>query len=176
MSTTEVRIATIGAAHGLHGDVKLRVHTDNPTHRLRVGATFTTEPAQAGPLVLARVVDHSGTTAVRFDGCSDRTAAEQLRGVVLLAPAEPEEDAWYPDQLVGLNAQRPDGRALGQIVAVQHSPAHDLLVLAEPNGQRTQIPFVSAIVPDVDIAAGIVVIDAPTGLLTLDTATGAGDP
>ncbi|MFV0251739.1 MAG: ribosome maturation factor RimM [Beutenbergiaceae bacterium] len=168
MTLGYVRVATLGAAHGLQGDITLRLHTDDPAGRLQVGTRFVTEPAHTGPLELVRVREHSGTTQARFAGYENRTAAEQLRGVVLLAPERPEADAWYPDQLVGLAAQRPDGTDLGQIVAVQHSPAHDLLLLAEPGGARTQIPFVAAIVPRVDPEAGVVVIDAPAGLLAID--------
>jgi 16S rRNA processing protein RimM len=54
---------------------------------------------------------------------------------------------------------------LGDLVAVQHSGAQDLLVVRRPDGRERLVPFVAAIVPTVDVAGGRVVIDAPGGLL-----------
>jgi len=164
----QVRVATLAAAHGLKGDVKLRLHTDDPAARLVPGTRFATDPADVGPLELTAVVEHSGSTYARFAGYADRTAVEALRGVVLLADRENEDDAWYPEQLAGLEARRPDGTVIGTIAGVQHLPAHDVLLLTEPDGARTLVPFVTAIVPEVDVEGGFVVIDPPLGLLAAD--------
>lgn len=163
-------MATLGAPHGLSGDIRLRLHTDDPAGRLVVGAVFATDPATAGPLEVVAVAARGGTVHARFAGHADRTAAEALKGVVLLADPEPEDDAWYPHELIGLAAVRPDGTPLGAIEGVRHLPAHDMLVLAEPGGARTLVPFVEQIVPEVDAGAGRVVIDAPHGLLAVDQA------
>jgi 16S rRNA processing protein RimM len=165
-----VRVATLGAAHGLKGDVRLQLHTDDPTGRLLPGTRFTTDPAGVGPLVLSAVVERGGSTFARFEGYPDRTAVETIRGTVLLAPpsTDDEPDAWYPEQLTGLEARRPDGTVIGTVTGVQHLPAQDALVLRETDGARTLIPFVTAIVPTVDVAGGFVVVDAPLGLLAAD--------
>jgi 16S rRNA processing protein RimM len=168
--TDLVRIATLGTAHGLKGEVKLRLHTDDPEGRLVPGTRFVTDPAEVGPLQLERAAERSGSTYARFVGYEDRSAVEQLRGVVLLAEPVLDDDAWYPEQLQGLRAERPDGTELGTVAAVQHLPAHDVLVLIEPDGARTLVPFVAAIVPVVDVDGGRVVIDAPAGLLAVDAA------
>lgn len=167
-----VRVATLGAAHGLAGDVRLQLHTDAPGTRLVPGARFVTDPASAGPLEVSAVVVRNGTTYAKFAGHPDRTAAEALRGTVLLAEPllEDDDDAWYPEQLAGLQARRPDGEVVGTIAGVQHLPAQDALVLLEPDGARTLVPFVAAIVPTVDVDGGFVVIDAPHGLLAADAA------
>ena len=70
-------------------------------------------------------------------------------------------------QLVGLKAVAVDGEPLGEVVGVEHGPAADLLVLARPSGGRALVPFVKAIVPSVDLAAGRVVLTPPEGLLDL---------
>lgn len=163
-----LRVATVGAAHGLKGDVRLQLHTDSPGTRLIPGARFTTDPPSAGPLELASAVERSGSLYARFAGHDGRTAAEALRGVVLLAEPEPEAEAWYPEQLAGLQARRPDGSVVGTISGVRYLPAQDMLVLDEPDGARTLVPFVEAIVPVVDVDGGFVVIDAPAGLLAAD--------
>ena len=165
-----VRVATLGPAHGLKGELRLHLHTDAPGTRLVPGARFVTEPSTAGPLEVTAAVERNGTTYVRFAGYDDRTAVESLRGVVLLAEPllEDDDDAWYPEQLAGLQGRRPDGEVVGTIAGVQHLPAHDSLVLIEPDGARTLVPFVTAIVPTVDVDGGFVVIDAPHGLLAAD--------
>lgn len=165
-----LRLATVGAARGLAGQVRLRLHTDDPRARLAVGTTVITEPAEAGPLTVASLSQVQRHWYATFTGVTDRTAAEALHGVLLLAPpdtAEPE--AWYPHQLAGLRAERVDGTLLGTIDGVEHLPAQDALVLMEVGGARTLVPFVTEIVPVVDVRGGRVVLDPPGGLLAQDT-------
>lgn len=165
-------VARIGRAHGLRGEVALDVRTDAPDERLAPGTVLATEPASAGPLTVVRTRVQQGRWFVAFDEVCDRTAAEALRGVELVVEArsEVDEDAWYPHELVGLRAVATDGRHLGEVEGLEHAPAHDLLVLREPGGERTLVPFVGAIVPVVDVAGGRVVLDPPGGLLASDAA------
>lgn len=160
-----LRLATIGPAHGLRGEVRLLVHTDDPEQRLAPGAQVVTEPADVGPLTVAALRTHRDQFHARFDGHSDRTAAEELRGVVLLAPPEPEPEAWYPHELRGLRARDAHGQEVGTVETVQHLPAQDVLVLRTTGGQQVLVPFVTEIVPEVDITGGTVTIAAPPGLL-----------
>ncbi|UFU05209.1 ribosome maturation factor RimM [Ruania halotolerans] len=164
-----VRIATVGAPHGLRGDVRVAVHTDDPQGRLAVGSRLSSEGPPARELVVAAVRRQQPHWYVRFDGVSDRAGAEALRGLELFAPAsESEDDAWYPHELTGLRAERPDGSAIGIVEGIRHLPAHDVLVVREIAGARTLVPFVSAIVPTVDVSGARVVIDPPPGLLAAD--------
>ncbi|MBD7918897.1 ribosome maturation factor RimM [Cellulomonas sp. Sa3CUA2] len=165
-------VARIGRPHGLRGEVALDVRTDAPQERLVVGARFATEPAAAGPLVVAQVRDAQGRWYATFEQASDREGAEALRGVALVVESDDEphdDDGWYPHELVGLRAEHvADGRLLGEVVGLEHLPAHDVLVLREPDGARTLVPFVEAIVPVVDVAGSRVVLDPPGGLLAAD--------
>lgn len=161
-----LRIATIGAPHGLRGLVRLRVHTDDPRGRLAVGTTLTTEAS--GALTVASLQRRESQWYATFEGYPDRTAVEALRGVTLLAEPEQEADAWYPHELAGLSVEDRSGRVLGRILGLEHHPAHDVLVLEESSGHRTLVPFVTAIVPEVDVAGGRIVIDPPLGLLGAD--------
>lgn len=165
-------VARIGRAHGLRGEVALDLRTDAPDERLAVGARLQTEPAAAGPLTVERTRVQQGRWHVTFAEVHDRTAAEALRGVELVVEAadSDEDDAWYPHELAGLRAEHVDGRVLGEVVGLEHLPAHDMLVLREPDGARTLVPFVRAIVPVVDVAGGRVVLDPPGGLLASDAA------
>lgn len=168
----ELTVARIGRPHGLRGEVLLDVRTDAPEERLVVGARFATQPVSAGPLTLTSVRRAQERWYVTLDRAPDRTAVEALRGVELVVDADAEdddEDAWYPHQLVGLRAEHvDDGRLLGEVVGLEHLPAHDVLVVREPAGERTRVPFVRAIVPVVDVPGGRVVLDPPGGLLAAD--------
>lgn len=168
----QLTVARIGRAHGLRGEVALDLRTDSAPDRLAVGASLRTEPAGAGPLTVVGTRVQQGRWYVTFAGVADRTAAEALRGVELVveAPASDEDDAWYPHELAGLRAEHVDGRVVGEVVGLEHGPAHDLLVVREPDGARTLVPFVRAIVPVVDVAGGRVVLDPPGGLLAADAA------
>ncbi|MDM8083562.1 ribosome maturation factor RimM [Cellulomonas cellasea] len=168
----QLTVARIGRALGLRGEVVLDVRTDTPEERLAVGAVLQTVPASAGPLTVERARSQAGRWTVAFAQVHDREAAEALRGVELVVEEDEsdEEDAWYPHELAGLRAEHVDGRVLGEIVGLEHLPAHDALLLREPSGARTLIPFVRAIVPVVDVAGGRVVLDPPGGLLASDAA------
>jgi 16S rRNA processing protein RimM len=174
-------VARIGKPHGLRGEVTLRLHTDEPEERFATGAVLRTEaePGSGVPLQLtvATARDHQGVWLVSFDQVPDRTGAEGLRGVRLLCDVPDgdraerdtadDEDAWYEDELVGLIAVDPAGERFGEVVGLTVGGAQDLLEISLDAGARALVPFVTQIVPVVDIDAGRIVIDAPPGLLEL---------
>ncbi len=172
MTSPRLTVARISKAQGLRGEVALEVRTDIPEERLAVGAVLDTEPAGRGPLTIVRNRVSSGRWYVQLDGVDDRTAAEALRGVELVVDAEEsdEEDAWYVHELAGLRAELEDGTVVGTVKGLEHLPAHDVLVVEEVDGARTLVPFVTAIVPTVDVPGGRVVLTPPGGLLARDAA------
>lgn len=166
----QLTVATLGRPHGLRGEIALDVRTDRPEDRFAVGAVLQTVPAAVGPLTVLSTRVINGRWHATFAEIPDRTRAEEVRGVELVVEAEvsDEEDAWYPHELVGLRAERPDGEVVGEVVGLEHLPAQDALVVREPGGARTLVPFVREIVPVVDVPGGRVVLDAPHGLLAAD--------
>ena len=184
-------VARIGKPHGLGGEVTVRLHTDDPAGRFVVGARFATE-APRGPelphgLTLRSARTHHGTWLLAFEEVADRTGAERLRGTHLLTAEEltrptddagpdpdtphddaPHEDAWYEGQLVGLAVERPDGTAVGTVSGLRLGASQDLLEVALVRGGTAYIPFVTALVPVVDVRHGRVVVDPPAGLLELN--------
>jgi 16S rRNA processing protein RimM len=137
------------------------------------GTPLLTDPADRGPLVLAGRRWHREVLLLAFEGIGSREEAEELRGTELVVPVtelpaleDPEE--FYDHQLVGLAARLPDGTPLGEVTAVRHE-GNSLLVVQRPDAGRPEllVPFVSAIVPTVDVAGGVVVVDPPEGLLEL---------
>ncbi|MEH0972783.1 ribosome maturation factor RimM [Micromonospora sp. CPCC 205546] len=115
---------------------------------------------------------HQERMLVAFEGIGDRDVAEALRGTLVgvdsadVAPPEDPEE-FHDHQLVGLAVVTPQGDRLGEVARIDHAPASDLLVLRRPEGGTALIPFVRAIVPEVDLAGGRVVVDPPAGLLDL---------
>ena len=167
----QVVVARIGKAHGLRGEVTVQVLTGDPDERFVPGVTFATESAAAGPLVLRSARDNNGILLLGFEKTGDRTGAEALRGVKLLADVladDGDEETWYERDLVGLRAVSVGGVDVGEVTALESRPAQDLLVLRLADGREALVPFVTAIVPEVDIEGGRVVLDPPPGLLGLD--------
>lgn len=167
-------VARIGKPHGLRGEVTVQLHTDAPEERFVPEARFETDPDR-GPLTIAGTRVHQGVWLLRFEEAGDRTAAEALRGTRLLLDEdatddEDDEDAWYEDGLVGVQARDPEGAVLGEIIALDVRPAQDLLTVRLLDGRQALVPFVAEIVSTVDLdpADPHVVIDAPPGLLDLD--------
>lgn len=177
MKDSLVTVGRIGKAHGLRGEVSVEAWTDDPEGRFSVGTVFVTGPAAAArpaALTVAGVRLRSGRWLLRFDGVDDRTAAEALRGTHLLLeardrPVLDDPDDFYDSDLIGLQARTPDGGVLGQVSDVVHGPAGDYLVveLTGPPAREHLVPFVSEIVPVLDVANGYVVVDPPEGLFEL---------
>ncbi|MBM7492989.1 16S rRNA processing protein RimM [Micromonospora luteifusca] len=135
---------------------------DEPGVPFRVPAELTIEESRF----------HQGRVLIAFAGILDRNTAEALRGTLLVVdsadvtpPDDPEE--FHDHQLVGLTVVTPDGERLGEVARIDHAPSSDLLVLRRPEGRTALIPFVRAIVPEVDLAGGRVIVDPPAGLLDL---------
>ena len=166
----EVVVARIGRPHGIRGEVSVEVRTDDPEGRLAPGMTVRTEPAVAGPLTITDGRVHSGRLLLRFAGYDDRTAAEGLRGVLLVADVDPDQrpddpDEYFDHQLTGLAVRTVEGELVGELAEVLHLPGQDVLAVRRPDGAEVLVPFVAAIVPTVDVDAGVVEIDPPPGLI-----------
>lgn len=168
----DVVVGRVGRAHGVRGEVAVEVRTDEPARRFADGTELATDPAAAGPLTVARSRWHGRRFLVAFAEVGDRGAAEELCGVRLLLAVDPAErpadpDEYYDRQLVGLAAHAPTGTRLGVVTEVVHLPGQDLLAVTDPNGNEVLVPFVRAIVVEVDVPAGRLVVDPPAGLLEL---------
>ena len=162
-------VGRIGRPHGIRGEVTVDVRTDDPDDRFVPGTALATDPAEAGPLVVDQARWHSGRLLLRFVGVDDRSDAEAIRGTYLVvdsdALAPPDDpDEFHDHQLVGLAVVTVDGSAVGIVKEIRHS-AQDLLVITRPGLDEALVPFVLALVPEVDVAGGRIVIDPPPGLL-----------
>ncbi|CAD5139028.1 MULTISPECIES: ribosome maturation factor RimM [unclassified Microbacterium] len=170
----QLRVGRLVKAHGLKGALKLELYTDNPERRFVPGAAFTLQVPEASPwhgkeIVVREYRVMNGNPVVFFEDVDDRTAAESLVRAILWMDQdedETEDNAWFDHQLVGLDVVR-DEVVVGRVVRVEHLPAHDLLIVKPSSGGSTDevmVPFVEAIVPTVDVAAGRVIVTPPAGL------------
>ena len=178
----ELVVARIGKPHGLRGEVTVQLHTDDPEGRFAVGSTVATEARQGTgvprALTLRSARLHNGTWLLAFEEIPDRTGAESLRGTRLLVSGDTvddttgthdsADDGFYEDELRGLTVVTRDGTPVGEISGLQIGAAQDLLVVTLATGGTAYLPFVEAIVPEVDVAGGRVVVDPPEGLLDLN--------
>lgn len=132
---------------------------------LSLFASGTSFDTPRGSLVVDRIRRHHGAAIVLFEGLQDRTQAEELRGIelrVARADVSLASDEWWASDLVGCAVVGRDGTRLGEVLDVVEGVAQDRLVVEGSHGV-VEIPFVDELVPEVDPAAGRVVVDVPEG-------------
>ncbi|MFI7126421.1 ribosome maturation factor RimM [Nonomuraea sp. NPDC050153] len=162
-------VGRIGRPHGVRGEVSVEVRTDDPELRFAVGTSIATDPAARGPLVVEGRRWHKGFLLLAFEGVTDRDVAEELRGTMLVidsaevAPSD-DPDEFHDHQLIGLTVETAAGETVGEVTDVLHH-GQDLLVVRRAGADEALIPFVKALVPEVDLKGGRLVVDPPEGLL-----------
>ncbi|TIC81103.1 ribosome maturation factor RimM [Nocardioides sp. GY 10127] len=170
----EVLVGRLGKPHGIRGEITVDVRTDSPELRFAPGAVLRAQAPRGSAwtgtsLTVRRARSHSGVLLVSFEEVADRSAAEAVRGVLLHAtlpaderPEDPEE--FYDHQLEGLTVLDTEGVEHGTVTRLVHGGAQDLLAVRTAHGERL-VPFVTALVPEVDLDAGRVVVADRPGLL-----------
>ena len=176
MDTVEVVVGRIGKPHGVRGEVTVELRTDEPAARYADGARLRAEAPRGSAftrrsLTVVGTRWHQTTLLVTFEELTDRNAAEAARGVLLHvelpADATPEDpDEYYDHQLVGLAVHDLEGVLLGEVTGLVHGGAQDLLQVRAVDGRPTLVPFVTALVPEVDLAGRRVVVADRPGLVT----------
>jgi 16S rRNA processing protein RimM len=157
-------LGQIGAAHGVRGEVRLRSFTADPGAIGHYGPLETEDGRVVRIESLRRAKDHF---VAQLAGISDRDAAERLTNVKLYVPRErlpePDEpDEFYHADLVGLAVVDRAGAPRGTVVAIHNFGAGDLIEVKPTEGNTTQLlPFDEATVPEVDLAAGRLVVVEP---------------
>jgi len=159
-----VLLGQVTGVHGIKGEIIVRSHTTDPADIAAHGPLEDEDGRRKFTLTVRRVTD-KGVVA-KVAGIDDRTTAESLRGLRLYVdrarlPAAMANEFYYAD-LVGLAALAPDGRRLGEVVAVHNFGAGDIVEVRLDAEQRTEmVPFSAAFVGEVDIAAGRLTLTLP---------------
>jgi len=155
LADDQVALAAIAGAHGIGGEVRLKLFAQSAEslkhHRqVRVGERLLTLASLKG----------DRTPIARFAEIPDRTAAEALRGQLVTVPRSAlpplEEGEYYHADLIGLPCESAAGEALGHVVAVEDFGAGDLLEIEKPDGRRTMVPFRAGVA---DLVDGRIVAD-----------------
>ncbi len=149
----------------MDGHVTVRVESDDPD-RFVVGAQF---PGIDGDTL---VVDHVRPADkgihLRFVGYHNRDAAERLRGHALTISDDDRRELadgeYWPDELIGLRVVDTIGASRGVVSDYVEGAAQDRLVITSESGAMFEVPFVQALIPEVDVAGGTITINAINGL------------
>jgi 16S rRNA processing protein RimM len=171
----ELVVGRVAKAHGIAGEVVVEVRTDDPQARFVQGKTLRARVSRGGEqrgYTVESVRAHGERLLVRLAGVSDRDGADALRGTLFVVDSEElppitEPDEFYDHQLEGLRVRTVTGVQVGTVAEVLHTAGGELLSVVTDAGAEILVPFVSAIVPAVSLAEGVVDIDPPDGLLEL---------
>jgi 16S rRNA processing protein RimM len=153
--TDTVTLAAIAGAHGVTGEVRLKLFAEG------VDSLKRHKQVQVGGRTLTiSAVKSASLPVVRFAEISDRNAAEALRGQLVTVPRSElpplEAGEYYHADLIGLPCESGQGEALGSVVAVENFGAGDILEIERPDRKRVMVPFRPGIA---DLADGRIVVD-----------------
>jgi 16S rRNA processing protein RimM len=158
-------LGRIGAAHGIKGEVRILSFTEEPLAIAGYGPLTTNRPGLVIEIEKARAT--TNVLVARLKGVTDRNAAEKLNGVELyierdrLPPPEDEDDFYHAD-LIGLEARLADGTVIGTVSALPNYGASDLIEVRDARSGDTYLyPFTKAVVPEIRVAEGYLVIEVP---------------
>lgn len=174
-TSSRILMGTIGAAHGIKGEVRITSHTQVPEAIADYGPLDTNRPGLTVTIEAARL--NKTVLIARLKGIRDRNAAEALNGVSLYIdrnrlPDIEDEDDFYHADLIGLDARLDTGVSIGTVSAIYDHGAGDILeVRNSRSGDTFLYPFTKAVVPTIRIADGYLVIAPP-----LDAEPGEEEP
>lgn len=157
-------VARIGAAHGIRGEVRLFSFTADPSAVADYGPLTT---ADGRTFAIAAMRPAKDCFVARFEGVTDRNAAERLRNTELYVPrdrlpADTDDGEFYHADLIGLAIVDRDGGPLGSVVDVHNFGAGDILeVKLDARRNTVMLPFNATVVPAIDIDAGRVTVELP---------------
>lgn len=163
-------IGRVVKSHGIRGEVVVELTTDEPEIRFALGEVLHGKQGKKEhELTIQSTRMHQGRMLIKFEEIPDRTQADSLRGTKFwAAPLENDEgeEGFYDHELEGLKIIH-NGEEVGVVTGVMHGPAGEILEVLLNDKKEALIPFVHAIVPEVDLDAGTATITPPEGLLDL---------
>lgn len=157
-------IGAIAGSFGVAGEVRLKSFCSEPTDIAAYGPLSTEDGSRQFHITLTRPV--AGGLGARIKGVATREDADALRGTSLFVPRDRlpslPDDEFYHADLIGLSAYDPGGELIGKVTAVYNHGAGDILEISSNRHKSALLlPFTLAIVPNVDVTAGRIVVDLP---------------
>ena len=157
MNDQLVTLAAVAGAHGVGGEVRLKLFAQSVDSLSRYDAVRVGERE----LTLKSVKPGGGGAIARFAEIADRNAADGLRGSLVTVPRSAlpplEEGEYYHADLIGLPCEGPDGERLGTVVAVENFGAGDILEIEKPDSKRSMVPFHPGVA---DFDQGKIIVDS----------------
>ncbi|MEN3971373.1 ribosome maturation factor RimM [Sphingomicrobium sp. XHP0235] len=145
-----IALAAIAGAHGVRGELRLKLFADGIDTLKKQKALFVGEDERR---LLSIRANAKGAIA-RLEGCDSREAAEALRGTLIEIDREAlpplEEGEYYLEDLLDLSVVDETGATVGKIVAVENYGASDVVEIERDNGKRFMVPLTEAAVPEWD--------------------------
>lgn len=157
-------IGAIAGSFGVSGEVRLKSFCSEPSDIAAYGPLSTEDGSRQFQITLTRPV--SGGLGARITGVSTKEQADALRGTSLYVardrlPALPDDEFYHAD-LIGLSAYDTGGELIGKVTAIHNHGAGDIVEISPTRHKSALLlPFTTAIVPNVDLAAGRIVVDLP---------------
>jgi 16S rRNA processing protein RimM len=165
LEQVRLTVGTIAGTHGVRGELKMRVLTDDPEHLTTVTRVFVGDNPQ--PVSLKRVRFNNGTALITLEGITTPEAGAELYGLpVRIAGSDARplaEGEFFLFQLVGLRAETEDGAPLGTVVDLIETGAYDVLVIGErpDTAEQLLVPNHPDFVPVIEPGQGRIVVRPP---------------
>jgi 16S rRNA processing protein RimM len=146
LSTKTVTLAAVAGAHGVTGEVRLKLFAEN------VDSIKRHKSFNNGALTLKSLRPNKDGAIARFAEITDRNMAEKLRSTLLTVPRDAlpalGEGEYYFSDLLGLRCVSTDGSDLGTCIAVENFGAGDVLEIQKPDGKKFMVPMNAKAVPE----------------------------
>jgi 16S rRNA processing protein RimM len=161
LERVRLTIGTILAPHGVRGEFKVRLQTDDPAHLLTIKRLYLGDETTPRTVLGARL--HAGNALIRLQGISTPETVERLRGTPLRirgTDARPlAADEYFLYQMIGLEVFDESGTRLGQVTDLIETGANNVLVIApHAGGLDILLPSHPDVIIDMDPAAGRIVV------------------
>lgn len=157
-------VGAIAGSFGVAGEVRLKSFCSEPTDIAAYGPLFTEDGSRQFQITLTRPVANG--LGARIQGITTKEQADALRGTSLHVPREKlpslPDDEFYHADLIGLSAYDTGGELIGKVSAIYNHGAGDIVEISPIRHKSALLlPFTTAIVPNVDLAAGRIVVNLP---------------
>ncbi len=167
-ASRSVEIGRIGRAHGLLGEVRVKLFWEDSSTLFEVDEVLLVGEQGKRPARIENVRPADKAVLLKLEGVNDRTAAEALKGLAIAVPRaalpEPEAGEYYLVDLIGAELRGPDG-PIGVVVEVRTHPSVDVAVVKLPDGRLAEQVLADQWLSSVDVAAGVIEVTSRDGLL-----------
>ena len=161
LSAVRLTVGVISGAHGIEGELKVRLTTDDPDHLMTIQRLFVGDADE--PVRHRGIRFHKGTALLKLPGVTTPEQAKGLTGTALRiagSDARPlAANEYYLYQVVGLAVTDEAGNALGTVVDMMETGANDVFVVRPRDGSPDLLlPSIPDVVVDLRPADGVMVV------------------